>query len=347
MDDDVFTFALRKSLNEIANACPDIQSIFLFNKDGEIIDGNGKSEEEAAVHTVNALDDMLQKAEDMGGVQNIILEADKGRLNVSRINDFYLVTVAPEKTDMKYVNIFTNVLVPTVLKLLEEIKSAVNREKSSAPENEEPKVKTSVKPVEEPSVNAHEEANEEITEATAEETAEEDGEQNAEENEEAKTTETTSTRQKIKLATKLAREPPEEISEEIAEEITEEANEDTIEEATEENEETETSETIPRRILPEPQVNQFIVENVGGLFASADTVRIDNDTISQWTELYEDTKIEEATIETFGGKRVRCKVKPIKDSKFEGKGIVQVPEKIQEALEIRKGELVRVKPVIE
>jgi aspartate carbamoyltransferase regulatory subunit len=67
----------------------------------------------------------------------------------------------------------------------------------------------------------------------------------------------------------------------------------------------------------------------------------------QWQELYEDRKIEEAEIETFGGQSTRVKIKPIKDSKFEGKGIVQMPEKIQNALEIRKGELVRVKPVIE
>lgn len=63
--------------------------------------------------------------------------------------------------------------------------------------------------------------------------------------------------------------------------------------------------------------------------------------------MYEDKKIEEASIETFGGKKLRCKLKPIKDSKYEGKGAIQIPEKIQQTLEIRKGELVRVKPVIE
>jgi aspartate carbamoyltransferase regulatory subunit len=67
----------------------------------------------------------------------------------------------------------------------------------------------------------------------------------------------------------------------------------------------------------------------------------------QWQELYEGRKIEEVELETFCGQSTRVKVKPIKDSKFEGKGIVQMPEKIQNALEIRKGELIRVKPVIE
>jgi predicted regulator of Ras-like GTPase activity (Roadblock/LC7/MglB family) len=270
MENDVYSLALRNTLNEITSACPDIQSIFLFKEDGDIISGEEKAQEESAVRTVDALDDLLKKAEALGGVHSIILEGNKGTVNVSRMDDFYLVTVVPEKADLKYINTLTNVIVPTVLKLLKKINPALNRESLSELENGEATVKPVIKPIEE-----------------------------------------------------------------------------SMEETAEKREEHEVSEASPERILPEPQVNQFIVENVGGLFASSDTVRIDDDTISQWTELYEDKKIEEATIETFGGKSARCKLKPIKDSKYEGKGVIQIPEKIQQTLEVRKGELVRVKPIIE
>lgn len=103
----------------------------------------------------------------------------------------------------------------------------------------------------------------------------------------------------------------------------------------------------PEPLLPEPPVNQLIVENLGGLLVPSDTVRIDSAILSQWESLYQDIKIEEVEIETFGGKTVRCKVKPIKDSKYEGKGIIQIPEKLQITLEIKKGELVKAKPIIE
>jgi hypothetical protein len=76
-------------------------------------------------------------------------------------------------------------------------------------------------------------------------------------------------------------------------------------------------------------------------------VRIDNELLSQWEKFSEDTKIEKVELETFGGKTTQCKVKPIKDSKYEGKGIIRTPEKIQLNLEIKKGELVRVKPVVD
>jgi len=100
-------------------------------------------------------------------------------------------------------------------------------------------------------------------------------------------------------------------------------------------------------MLPEPPVNQFIVENIGGLLVPSDTVRIDDETISQWNELYPDRKIIDVEIETFGGKMTRCKIKPIKESKYEGKGLIQMPDKIQFSLDIKKGELVRVRPVVE
>jgi len=100
-------------------------------------------------------------------------------------------------------------------------------------------------------------------------------------------------------------------------------------------------------LLPEPPVNQLIVENIGGLLVPSDTVRIDNETLLQWNELYGDRNIEEVDIETFGGKSTRCKVKPIKDSKYEGRGVIQMPDKIRTTLEIKKGELVRVKPAVQ
>ena len=127
-------------------------------------------------------------------------------------------------------------------------------------------------------------------------------------------------------------------------ELMEEPVEETV---MEEPKETVEAETKHEPLLSEPPVNQLIVENLGGLLVPSDTVRIDSEILSQWEELYEGRKIEEVEIGTFDGKTMRCKVKTIKDSKYEGKGMIQIPEKVQLALEIKKGELVRAKPIIE
>jgi len=106
-------------------------------------------------------------------------------------------------------------------------------------------------------------------------------------------------------------------------------------------------EVKPEPLLPEPPVTQFIVENLKGLLVPSDTVRVNSAVIVQWKNLYADKKIEEVDLETLNGKTTRCNFKPIKGSKYEGKGIIQMPEKIQLSLQTTKGELVMVKPVVE
>lgn len=265
MDNEAYSFALKNALNEIRNVCPDIKNSFMFREDGEIVAGDENTPKKTMVRVTDAFDGILEKAEAIGGVEGITLEAGKGRVNVSCVNDLYLVTVTSKKADMNFVNTVTRVLVPTVLKLLEKISPASLKNTPALPEI--PTVEEVEEPAEEP----------------AEET--------------------------------IARE-----------------TEETIE---------------PEPIPPEPPVNQLIIENLGGLLVPSDTVRIDSEVLAQWEELYDGRKIEEVEVETFDGKTTRCKIKPIKDSKYEGKGIIRMPDKIQLTLQIKKGELVRVKPIVE
>jgi len=124
------------------------------------------------------------------------------------------------------------------------------------------------------------------------------------------------------------------------EESTEELNEDATESEIEKPEE-------PEPMRPEPPENQLIIENLGGLLVPSDTVRIDKETVEQWEELHKDGKIEEVEIETFTGNVTHSKIKPIKDSKYEGKEIIRMPDKIQDKLDVKKGELVKVRPILE
>jgi hypothetical protein len=277
MDDEVYSFALKNALNEIRNVCPDITNTFMFREDGEIIAGDENTSEKTMAHVVDAFDSLLEKADSIGGFECITLEGTNGRVNVSCMNDVYLVTVSSRKADMKYVNAIIRVLIPTVLRLLEKINPTLLKSDS-------PFTETELKP---------------------------------------------------RISTSKEFEKPEPMTE-PAEEITMKKPKKTLE-----------AETKPELSLPEPPINQLIVENLGGLLVPSDTVRIDSEILSQWEKLYEGNKIEQVEIGTFDGKKMQCKVKPIKDSKYEGKGIIQLPEKVQLALEIKKGELVRAKPIIE
>jgi len=100
----------------------------------------------------------------------------------------------------------------------------------------------------------------------------------------------------------------------------------------------------------EAPVSQLIVENLrgfGGLISGHEGARVDTGMIAWWTEMFGDKEITEITVEeTVLGKKIKCKFQPIKDSSLEGKGVIQLPEKLQQALLTKKGALVTVKPVV-
>jgi len=124
-----------------------------------------------------------------------------------------------------------------------------------------------------------------------------------------------------------------EIEEELRREIDEE----------EESKEADKEELEPELELPS---NQLIVESIGGLLVRGDTVHISEDIMSQWEELLDGKEISLVEVESFNGKTKQCKVRTLDDSKLENKAIIRIPEKVCQTLEIKKGELVRVKPVI-
>ena len=102
----------------------------------------------------------------------------------------------------------------------------------------------------------------------------------------------------------------------------------------------------PELPLPQTPANQFMVEKIGGLMVSSDTVRVDGGIISKWLDLYGDKEIIGVHIKTLEGNSVSCKFKPIKAANQSAKGVIQIPEKILQTLQTSKGNLVIVNPVI-
>ncbi len=291
MDSEVYSFALKSTLGEIPNICPDVKGAFIFREDGEIVAVDMKTDEQTIVQFIDKLDPLLEGTKTLGGnLETLVLECENGQLNVSWINKFYLAMITSKKADKAYVDTIRRVLIPTIIRLIEQLKPTCDNirvdteEDALSPSNRD---------------SDFEEPEQDDESETADELPAEDVTENVE-----NTLENTETE-----------------SNAVAEEKTNDAS-------------------------IEPPVNQFIVENIGGLLVPADTVRIENNVLAKWQESYPHARLDQVEIETFGGKSVTCKVKALKDSKFEGKGVVQMPEKIQNTLEIKKGELVRVKPLV-
>jgi predicted regulator of Ras-like GTPase activity (Roadblock/LC7/MglB family) len=221
---DVFVTALRNSLKEIRNICPDVKCSFLFTRDGALVAGDEQADDTAMEKAVRLFQNVAEKAAMIGGLDTFLIDGDNGRVYISCANDMYLAMVTSKNADMPYLRSVTRVIIPTILKLLESV--------------------------------------------------------------------------------------------------------------------------VPTPLKFVPSL-QLIVDTLSGFRSrfAADTVEIDHETLNQWSELFDGKDVSEVEIEAFSGRQARCRVRAIEDPALEGKGLIRIPQKAFQALEVKKGELVRVKPI--
>jgi predicted regulator of Ras-like GTPase activity (Roadblock/LC7/MglB family) len=263
---EIYEIALKNALTEIGNVCPDIQASFLFDKEANVVTADAETPEERIDKVASSLETILDKAESIGGLNSLIIEGSNGNVHLSSVNDLYLTMVATKNADMKYIETISRVLIPTVMKILDNLGPTPLRKLPPSPILFEPDKK-------------------------------------------------------------------------------EEKEEEEIEtKPFEEEKETVEDEPLPNFDLPS---NQLIVDSFGGLLVRSDTVQISEEILSQWEEQMDSKKISHVTIEAFNGQSTECKVKAQDESKLENKATIRIPEKVCESLGINKGELVRVKPVVD
>jgi len=302
MNSTIYASALKNTIGEIKNICPEVSETFVF-KDSDIIAKTDSSSKKTLDQAILALNSIEKEAKKVCHIKSIRIEGKKGKINLTNMEKINFATVLTNEADEKYVTTLTRVLVPTVIKLVDNIqlnlpKIEVENKKPPEPVKETPKATEKIQdtptdlPVNEVPIV-------ELIEVPASEKVQ------------------------------------------IAEEI-----QDTEIIQNESQEETPKKELENETFLAEPPVTQLIVEKLSGLLVSSDTVRIDKEIIEKWSELYEGKKIEMLYIENINGKNTQSKFRNIKSSKYAGKGVIRIPEKIQFALETSKGELVTIKPVI-
>jgi len=121
-----------------------------------------------------------------------------------------------------------------------------------------------------------------------------------------------------------------------------------------------TLETFDTTHLQLTAPKKLIVDTLSGFFAG-DSVQVDTEILTDWTnnndprarvkatisgEQNLQESINQVQIETFGGNAAVCKVKEINDQDLKGKNMIRIPEKLCKSLEINRGDLVKVKPVV-
>lgn len=114
--------ALQTIIGQFKNITPEITSTFIFNKNNEIIATSNATEDQTKIIITN-FSSINQQAESIGGVKNFTIQGANSQLNITSMNNLYLATVSSRAADKKTVKALTHVLVPTVVKLVDQLAS--------------------------------------------------------------------------------------------------------------------------------------------------------------------------------------------------------------------------------
>ena len=386
MSNEAWNFALKNALDEIKNVCPEISNTFIFKENGEIIALDQTTPEVKANNAQEAFRALNEKSSLIGGIESLTVNGKQAQVKITRYNDLYVGNVASSGADEKAVASLTHVMIPTMLRLVQQIYPS----KPEAIPETPPTVNQQVEIILVPSKP-------ELSQAQF--TVENLGISRILNNPDVALIENslitqwsqTYGHERIKLVTltnpstgknvhcyfrpikdsKYEGKGVVQLSEKLQNSIDVKKGaqvilKPVIDDIEATNPITKKAEPKVEKAGPLPQtnyynnygtfrpkapINQCIVETLrglGGFLGTPSFVRVDTAVIAQWKEMFEDKEIKDVIIqEIVSGKRVSCKFHPLKDPNLEGKGVVQLPEKIQQILNTKKGGLVIVKPVVD
>jgi predicted regulator of Ras-like GTPase activity (Roadblock/LC7/MglB family) len=126
MNEEVYAVALKSALTEIQNVCDGIKWSFIFTKDGTIISGNDdKTISPEITKAASSFQSLTEKAGAVGGLDQLLINGDKGNVHVSSIDDIYLVNGTSKRGNITYMRSITSVVFPTILRVLENIGGSI------------------------------------------------------------------------------------------------------------------------------------------------------------------------------------------------------------------------------
>lgn len=306
MNDEIYNAALRNALTGIKNSISDLNWSFILTNDGTVITSDDNSNASGMSKAADSFQSLVKKANTIGGLDSMLVTGEKSKICVSSVEDMYLVAGLSKDADLVYFRTITGAVLPTVLKVLDSVTSSLTT--TPTPFKPTPSISYSTPKI--PEFKRPEPESERLEPAPSDLIS--DSEHTTEEEETTGTQETKETEEIEELKKPTS-------------------------DTDEESDVAEQPKELPSQ--------QLIVDRFSGLMVKSDTVQLDADILKRWSDELGIDEVNEVDVETFSGKTVRCKTKVINDPKLEGRGLIRIPEKACQSLDVRRGELVRVKAV--
>lgn len=136
-------FELRIALNEIKNTSLGISNMFILNKNKQVLAQDQNTEEEFIGCAADTLTALIKRAGIAGGIDSLTFQGAERRINFTRCDNNYFVTVASNETDEKTLTQLIRVLVPSMRRLAQQV---VSSHEAKVVVSSKPKTMPQIKP---------------------------------------------------------------------------------------------------------------------------------------------------------------------------------------------------------
>lgn len=111
------TEALQTIIGELKTLSPDITNACIFRQNGEALASSKNTMPEQIENLITGLNSITQ-TECIGGIESLTIQDSVTQLSITAVEDVYLATVSSRSADQKTVKSLTQVVVPTVIRLV-------------------------------------------------------------------------------------------------------------------------------------------------------------------------------------------------------------------------------------
>lgn len=119
MNRDPYAITLNKALTEIKKAYPEIQTSFIFAKNGDVLTEDREIDQKTIEKLLVSFQNLKEKTEALGNLKSFHIKAKNGNLTLSKIRDMHLLLASSKNVDLSHIHSITKVIIPTILKTLE------------------------------------------------------------------------------------------------------------------------------------------------------------------------------------------------------------------------------------
>ncbi len=114
---------LQTIIDEFKTISPETTNALIFKDSGQTIATTQATNEDQTKKLMLNFGCIASQAQSIGGVENLTIQAADSQLNITAINSLYLATISSRAANQEIVKSLTQVVVPTVVRLVDQIAS--------------------------------------------------------------------------------------------------------------------------------------------------------------------------------------------------------------------------------